>query len=55
LDVTLEGGRVILSKGRDEKEVMKKQEPGLEPAGKLGNEIGGEDNLKHLLRRDYTW
>ena len=55
LYVTLEEGRVIFSKGQDEQEVMKKQEPGVEAEGRRGNNAGGEDNLHRLLKGDYTW
>lgn len=54
LYVTLEGGRVILSKSQDGKDTMKDNAPTQEPKGKSGNNTSG-GNLKHLLDEDYTW
>lgn len=52
--VTLEGGRVILSKEQDGKEIVKYKEPCQEPEER-GNDTSKENSLKRLLEKDYTW
>lgn len=55
LYVTLEGGRVILSKSHDAKDTMKDNAPTQKPKGKSSNDISEGGNLKRLLEGDYSW
>jgi|GEM_PF-6651463 bifunctional DNA-binding transcriptional regulator/antitoxin component of YhaV-PrlF toxin-antitoxin module len=55
LYVTLEGGRVILSKSQDGKDIMKDNAPTQKPKGKSSNDVSVRNNLKHLLEKDCTW
>ncbi|MHB8602684.1 MAG: hypothetical protein ACYC6W_01580 [Nitrosotalea sp.] len=55
LYLTLEVGRVILSKSQDGKDAMKDNAPTQEPKGKSSDDASVRSNLKRLLEEDYTW
>jgi len=56
LYVTIEEGRVILSKNQDETGAIKNQAPTLESEYRPNKETkSGDGSLKRLLEEGYTW